>query len=225
MNQCCYGMLCTWAGRTLLSLSDVLIDLLTILHLTCKRNQQYQLINVLIVLCHTCTNIAEPKSNIDMILSFLDSSSLLFTFFMTAIVVIFTLNIYSFFSRRQVGELDKKYVLITGCDSGFGQETAIRMDKMGIGVLATCLTKEGEQSLKSATSDRLKTFQLDVTNSQQIKTVYEKVKEQLSSDQGSVGMLNILCKKCRIATRRYIDLVALRFVFPFTLKWNRAANL
>ena len=85
-----------------------------------------------------------------------------------------------------MGELDKKYVLITGCDSGFGQEIAIRMDKMGICVLATCLTKEGEQSLKATTSDRLKTFQLDVTNSQQIKTLYEQIKEQLPSGQGSV---------------------------------------
>ena len=85
-----------------------------------------------------------------------------------------------------MGELGKKYVLITGCDSGFGRETAIRMDKMGIGVLATCLTNEGEQSLKSAASDRLKTFQLDVTNSDQIKTVYEQVKEQLSSEQGNI---------------------------------------
>ena len=67
-----------------------------------------------------------------------------------------------------------------------GQETAIKLDKMGIGVLATCLTKEGERSLKSVTSDRLKTFQLDVTDSQQIKTLYEQVKEQLPSDQGSV---------------------------------------
>ncbi|XP_020610849.1 retinol dehydrogenase 7-like isoform X2 [Orbicella faveolata] len=95
-----------------------------------------------------------------------------------------------FFSRRKVGELDKKYVLITGCDSGFGQETAITLDKMGIGVLATCLTKEGEQSLKAATSDRLKTFQLDVTNSEQIKTLYELVKEQLPSDQGLWGLVN-----------------------------------
>jgi len=89
-----------------------------------------------------------------------------------------------------VGELNKKYVLITGCDSGFGQETAIEMDKMGINVLATCLTKEGVQSLKSATSNRLKTFQLDVTNSQQIKTLYEQVKDQLPSEQGLWGLVN-----------------------------------
>ena len=85
-----------------------------------------------------------------------------------------------------MADLDKKYVLITGCDSGFGQETAIRLDKMGVRVLATCLTKEGEQSLKSMTSDRLKTFQLDVTNSQQIQVLYEQVKGFLSSGEGNV---------------------------------------
>ena len=143
--------------------------------------------NVLLdVLCHTYSNIAEPKTNIDMFGSFLDGSSSLYTCLVAAIVVILTLAIFKFFSRRKVGGLDKKHVLITGCDSGFGRETAIKLDKMGIGVLATCLTKEGEQSLKSVTSDRLKTFQLDVTNSRQIKTLYEQVKEQLPSGQGTV---------------------------------------
>lgn len=84
-----------------------------------------------------------------------------------------------------MGDLDKKYVLITGCDSGFGQETAIRLDRMGVCVLATCLTKDGEQSLKSVTSDRLKTFQLDVTNSQQIQDLYEQVKGLLPSGHGN----------------------------------------
>ena len=83
-----------------------------------------------------------------------------------------------------MSDLRNKYVFITGCDTGFGHETAIRLDKMKVHVLATCLTKEGEQSLKSVTSDRLKTFQMDVTNSQQIKDVYEKVKEILPSGQG-----------------------------------------
>ena len=77
-----------------------------------------------------------------------------------------------------------KYVLITGCDSGFGRETAIRLDEMGVYVMATCLTEEGEQSLKSVTSDKLKTFQMDVTNSQQITDVYKEVKKSIPCDQG-----------------------------------------
>ena len=77
-----------------------------------------------------------------------------------------------------------KFVLITGCDSGFGRETAIRLDKMGVCVLATCLTKQGEESLKSVTSNKLQTFELDVTNSQQVKEVYEEVKRKIPSDAG-----------------------------------------
>ena len=77
-------------------------------------------------------------------------------------------------------DIKGKYVLITGCDTGFGRATAIELDRMGAYVLATCLTNEGEKSLKSVTSDKLKTFQMDVTNSKHIKHVYEEIKKETS---------------------------------------------
>ncbi|XP_020611545.1 retinol dehydrogenase 3-like isoform X1 [Orbicella faveolata] len=83
-----------------------------------------------------------------------------------------------------------KFVLITGCDSGFGRETAIKLDKMGVCVLATCLTKEGEQSLKSATSDKLKTFQMNATDSQQIEEVFCRVNKLLGGKSGLWGLVN-----------------------------------
>ena len=101
-----------------------------------------------------------------------------------ATLALTTVIVFRLFSKRQVNDFENKFMVITGCDTGFGHETAIRLDKMGVHVLATCLTKEGEQILKSETSDRLKTFQMDVTNSQQIKDIYEKVKEILPSGQG-----------------------------------------
>ena len=48
-------------------------------------------------------------------------------------------------------------------------------------MIATCLTKEGEQSLRSVTSERLKTFQMDVTSSEQIRDVYREVKKEIST--------------------------------------------
>ncbi|PFX31090.1 retinol dehydrogenase 2-like [Stylophora pistillata] len=87
-------------------------------------------------------------------------------------------------------DIEEKFVLITGCDSGFGRETAVRLDKLGACVLATCLTNEGEQSLKSVGSDRLKTFQMDVTSSQQIKEVYKEVERQIPSNTGLWGLVN-----------------------------------
>lgn len=89
---------------------------------------------------------------------------------------------------RSKVDVKDKFVLITGCDSGFGQETAVRLDKMGACVLATCLTKEGEQSLKSVASDRLKTFQMDVTSSQQIKEVYEEVERYIPYNTGKLAL-------------------------------------
>ncbi|XP_068722409.1 retinol dehydrogenase 7-like isoform X2 [Montipora capricornis] len=101
------------------------------------------------------------------------------------------LSIYLVTCLLPRGKIDikGKYVLITGCDTGFGRATAIKLDKMGACVLATCLTKEGEHSLKSEASDELKTFQLDVTNSKQIKDVYEEIKKDVSP-AGLWGLVN-----------------------------------
>ena len=78
-----------------------------------------------------------------------------------------------------------RYVLITGCDAGFGRAVALQLDRMDALVLATCLTKEGEESLKSVASDRLKTFQMDVTNSNQILDVFSQV-NKLLGDKGKL---------------------------------------
>ena len=89
-----------------------------------------------------------------------------------------------FFAKGKLENLHTRYVFITGCDSGFGRETAIRLDKMGVHVLAACLTKQGAQDLRSMTSGKLKTFQMDVTDSQQIKDVFKQVKNLLPSGEG-----------------------------------------
>lgn len=82
-----------------------------------------------------------------------------------------------------------RYVLITGCDAGFGRAVALQLDRMGALVLATCLTKEGEESLKSVASDKLKAFQMDVTNSNQILDVFSEV-NKLLGDKGLWGLIN-----------------------------------
>jgi len=106
---------------------------------------------------------------------------------LTLIVLWLSLKILS---KQKVQNLHTKYVFITGCDSGFGRDIAIRLDKMGVHVLAACLTKQGAQDLKSMTSSKLKTFQMDVTDSQQIKDVFRQVKNLLPSGQGLWGLVN-----------------------------------
>ena len=104
---------------------------------------------------------------------------------LTAVIALVVILVVLKILRRQDKislNIKGKYVLITGCDSGFGRATAIQLDKMGACVLATCLTKKGEQSLESAASARLKTFQMDVTSSQQIEKVFGQVKELLEGE-------------------------------------------
>ncbi|KAL9980787.1 hypothetical protein ACROYT_G009425 [Oculina patagonica] len=105
-------------------------------------------------------------------------------------LIVLWITVMKFIASRKVQNLHTKYVFITGCDSGFGRETAIRLDKMGVNVLAACLTKQGEEDLKSMTSNKLKTFQMDVTDSQQIKDVFEQVKNVLPAGQGMWGLVN-----------------------------------
>ncbi|XP_055552784.1 retinol dehydrogenase 16-like [Falco cherrug] len=91
--------------------------------------------------------------------------------------------------RQMVPGLSEKYVLITGCDSGFGHLLAQQLDARGLRVLAACLTETGAARLRAATSPRLQTLLLDVTSSQSIATAAAWVRERVG-DQGLWGLVN-----------------------------------
>ncbi len=111
-----------------------------------------------------------------------------FNFSTTVLLICFTvcivLYLCTYYNRSVISGINKKFVLVTGCDSGFGRETAIALDKLGFGVFAACLTKEGEESLEAVTSSRVFALSLDVTDSQRVKAVYERVTELLPPDCG-----------------------------------------
>ena len=113
------------------------------------------------------------------------------TWILLPVIGVFTILLLNHFKPKAKLDIKGKYVLITGCDSSFGRATAVELDKMGVCVLATCLTKEGEQSLKLATSDKLKAFQLDVTNSEQIKRVFNFVKELVEFESGEFLFVDV----------------------------------
>ncbi|XP_019330193.1 PREDICTED: 17-beta-hydroxysteroid dehydrogenase type 6-like, partial [Aptenodytes forsteri] len=79
--------------------------------------------------------------------------------------------------QQMVPRLSEKYVLITGCDSGFGNLLARQLDARGLRVLAACLTETGAAQLRAATSPRLQTVLLDVTSSQSIAAATAWVRE------------------------------------------------
>lgn len=85
--------------------------------------------------------------------------------------------------------LSDKYVLITGCDSGFGNLLARKLDKRGMRVLATCLTEQGAENLKKETSSRLQTVILDIGNSNSVQSAAKWVSDVLGG-KGLWGLVN-----------------------------------
>ncbi|XP_074989962.1 retinol dehydrogenase 16-like [Calonectris borealis] len=91
--------------------------------------------------------------------------------------------------RQMVPRLSEKYVLITGCDSGFGNLLARQLDARGLRVLAACLTETGAARLRAAASPRLQTVLLDVTSSRSIAAATAWVRECVG-DRGLWGLVN-----------------------------------
>ncbi|KAM3935125.1 retinol dehydrogenase 7-like isoform 1-T2 [Leptodactylus fuscus] len=91
--------------------------------------------------------------------------------------------------RLILPNLIDRYVLITGCDSGFGNLAAKQLDKRGMHVLAACLTERGAENLKKETSSRLKTVILDVTDSQSVNAAAAWV-ASIVGDKGLWGVVN-----------------------------------
>ncbi|XP_063215227.1 retinol dehydrogenase 16-like [Chroicocephalus ridibundus] len=91
--------------------------------------------------------------------------------------------------RQTVPGLPEKYVLITGCDSGFGNLLARQLEARGLRVLAACLTEAGAARLRAAASPRLQTVLLDVTSSQSVAAAAAWVRERVG-DRGLWGLVN-----------------------------------
>ncbi|KAH0629041.1 hypothetical protein JD844_010796 [Phrynosoma platyrhinos] len=91
--------------------------------------------------------------------------------------------------KQILSHLTEKYVFITGCDSGFGNLLARQLDTRGFRVLAGCLTQQGAEKLKGATSERLQTTLLDVTSTESVVKATEWAKG-LVGDKGLWGLVN-----------------------------------
>lgn len=74
-----------------------------------------------------------------------------------------------------------KAVIITGCDSGFGNHLARRLDKKGFTVFAGCLMpdREGARQLKAESSERLHVVHVDVTDDWLVRGAVKTVKENI----------------------------------------------
>ncbi|CAF0808185.1 unnamed protein product [Rotaria sp. Silwood1] len=98
-----------------------------------------------------------------------------------------------------------KYVLISGCDSGFGHGLAIELDKQGFHVLASVFNPDAEERLTSQLSNRATVFCLDITQQQDIDIAYDIVTKKTNT-------LHALVNNAGIGNRGFIDWTSLDFV-------------
>ena len=87
--------------------------------------------------------------------------------------------------EQRIGCLDSRYILITGCDSGFGKLAAQRFDELGCHVIAACLTENGSKSLRETCSSRLTTVSLDVSKQESVEKCLQRITEILPPNKGT----------------------------------------
>jgi len=86
--------------------------------------------------------------------------------------------------RGLVADVTSKYILITGCDTGFGRRTCEKLDLLGCNVIATCLTETGVSGIQRDCSWRVKAILMDVTNAESIQKAVETVSRILPQGKG-----------------------------------------
>jgi len=100
-------------------------------------------------------------------------------------------RLYQHFFPSPNIESKGKYVLISGCDSGFGHGLALELDQKGFNVFAGVLLSDTISKLKSQLSERATVFQLDITKQEDIDAAYALVESKTKVLHGLVNNAGI----------------------------------
>lgn len=111
-----------------------------------------------------------------------------------ATVVVLWILIWLYRDSLEIENITDKYVLVTGCDSGFGNLLCKKLDRKGFRVVAGCLTEKGADDLKRVAGPYLKTVILDVTNQDSIQKAMEFTKKEV----GEKGKRSFALFKCKM---------------------------
>uniref|UniRef100_A0A4W3HN24 Retinol dehydrogenase 7-like n=1 Tax=Callorhinchus milii TaxID=7868 RepID=A0A4W3HN24_CALMI len=121
-----------------------------------------------------------------------------------------------FRDRLKIQAIHEKYVLITGCDTGFGNMLANQLDKQGFHVIAACLTHKGTEEIQANSSSRLKAVLLNVTNQESIKKTVEFI-QILVGNQGLWGLVNNAGRATPIGPTEWLTLEDFHHVLDVNL--------
>ncbi|KAI4873051.1 hypothetical protein NFI96_025475 [Prochilodus magdalenae] len=116
----------------------------------------------------------------------------------------------------KIGDVHQKHVLITGCDSGFGNLVARQLDQQGFRVIAGCLTETGASSLRALASSGLKTVLLNVTEKESIASAVEMVHREVG-ERGLWGLVNNAGRSVPIGPPEWMQLEDFKQVLDVNL--------
>jgi NAD(P)-dependent dehydrogenase (short-subunit alcohol dehydrogenase family) len=121
-------------------------------------------------------------------------------FLIVVLVTIYYLSyqLYQHFFPTLNIDPNGKYVLISGCDTGFGHGLALELDKQGFNVLAGVFVPENVVILKNKLSSKGTVFRLDITKQDDIDATYNLVKNK-------TNILHALVNNAGINAGSYID--------------------
>ena len=104
-------------------------------------------------------------------------------------------------------------VFITGCDSGFGREAALKLHNFGYTVFAGCLNAEEAKANTFSTFSNIDTFkvvQIDVTKDEQVAAAFAEVKQWL--DESSARKLASVVNNAGTGVYGPIEWVPMRYL-------------
>ena len=107
------------------------------------------------------------------------------TVLLCVLILTLYLAIRRLLHRFQIKDVTSRHVLITGCDTGFGNLLSRSLDGQGVFVIAGCLTTEGASKLKDVSSSRLKILILDVTDEESVAKAFKNVTSFLPENKGT----------------------------------------
>ncbi|XP_078617286.1 17-beta-hydroxysteroid dehydrogenase type 6-like [Branchiostoma floridae x Branchiostoma japonicum] len=129
------------------------------------------------------------------------------------ILIIISYKIYKWVKGRpRIPNTSDKFVLVTGCDSGFGREDALRLDGLGFRVFAACLTEKGEEEIRQSCSERVVTLRMNVADHESVKQGFQTVEGHLG-DKGLWGLVNNAGISGRIGEMEWLGLQDYQQVF------------
>ena len=120
-------------------------------------------------------------------------------FILVALVLVYVAyRLYYHFNPTPNISPNGKYVLISGCDTGFGNGLAYELDQQGFNVLAGIYDLKNQATLTERLSSRATVFKLDITNQQDIDDAFELISSKTK-------VLHALVNNAGIGACGYVD--------------------